>query len=374
METWSQLYNRSKDQIRNKHQGSDKPFEGVVSSVNHFTEQFLVSSHGGQRRVDFPQPLLNYTSWIRGTPDTGLGLFQTFTSDTKTIIPLRYQNPNAEERIKGYTERKNVYRHLQSGEIDINSRGYAQAFFSRRGVLDLRGGVIRSWHDQDQVEFGAKAPTHHFVFHQNRSNVIGDELRMGVIKRPELQSSLDGSGNKSSLVNIFPKINNKFAKEFLFKLQTVDGSPSYLFDIREGHVFDDNGQPGLNTVTGKHNRIDRKYFTNVDSIHRIQLDENGNRITNFPNEATLGEYKKIPKGSQETFIGINEKKSIGNNKIQIIGNNCTLDIKNIYNLNIGKSFNIKVGSTTLTISGSGININTPVPFSVTAPSISFTKL
>lgn len=281
---------------------------------------------GGERSIPLPMPFESNTSWIRAIPENGTPAMCSYRNDTGDLVCINYYSFNPKNKLSGYTGSKNIYRTLKSGEIEINSSGMAQSYYSQRPVLEQRAGVCRTWIDQDRLEIGAKSPLHTKQIYEYKSNQIGDEERFGAVKRPynflfdpnTLQprnpltailaespysrnyfdypfpnftlptgfpspsfaqvTATTANAAAAALIAIGEFKQRVFAKEYLKVLK----NPLYptapnpiLLDIREGQVFDDKGVQTIGP-NGAYIRAKYDYYTPALDSTSFVIDEIGN--------------------------------------------------------------------------------------------------
>ncbi len=342
IETKTQMLRRARLRREDKGQGSAKPYFGFVKEYNAAADTTLVESHGGRRILFNPQPHLGRSAWMRAAPEGGMGTLLITRSDTQEPENLRWWHTDTKLRLQLFRENVNsllsgsgqlisreAFRPLQSGEIDIVSRGGAQLFMGNRPHLDMRAGIMRFTMDQDETEISAKAPIHVRKNHQHKSSEIGDEERFGIVKRPDAGSTID---------KFYPDPDGKrddarvgFAKEHLMRMTNPQLSPPHiLFDTRTGHVIDDTGIPYRLDDSGEKLRARGEYWTPAETSVLMQLDELGNFKIEHPVQATTGGKFILPSGNMiaeiglvdpsdfKRFIGRNEEVDIIADKIQNI--------------------------------------------------------
>jgi len=370
-ETKTQLIRKAKLKTSDKTQGKFAPYFGFVQAYSADSEEVLVDSHGGRRPMAVPQPHLGQSAWMRAAPEGGMGSLMIMRSDAQEPEVMRWWDVDTGQRLRLYRQSienlisgngrvttDEAFRFLESGEIDIQSKGGSAIYMGSRPHMDMRAGIIRLVMDQDEAEFMTKSPLHVRRGHKNKENEIGDEERFGVVRRMRAGSFVDrffpnrdgGAGSK----------NSGFAKEYLMKL--ANGSkeaPESLLDIRMGNVMDDTGSPVSLAETGINLRVDKEYFTTASTSVKNQIDENGNFKIEHPNEATYGGLFVLPTGSMRARIGGNftrnvgrnetaviaadNVESIGNDKTSIIGSNYNLIISNDETKAVARSSNETVG-------------------------------
>ena len=284
---------------------------------------------------------------MRAAPEGGMGTLLVTRSDTQEPENLRWWHTDTKLRLQLFRENvdsllsgegqlisREAFRPLQSGEIDIVSKGGAQIFMGNRPHLDMRAGIMQFTMDQDETEISAKAPIHVRKNHQHKSSEIGDEERYGVVKRPDAGSTIN---------KFYPDPDGKrddervgFAKEHLMRMTNPQLTPPHiLFDTRTGHVIDDTGIPYRLDDSGEKLRARGEYWTPAETSVLMQLDELGNFKIEHPVQATTGGKFVLPSGHMiaeiglvdptdfRRYIGRNEEVDIGVDKIQNVHNNDT---------------------------------------------------
>jgi hypothetical protein len=289
-------------------------FQGLIESSSGENQNARLVYAGGSSAIALPMPFETTDSWIRSIPMSGSSALVTYRRDTGEATFIRYLNDIPDKKITGYKAGNNLYKPLLAGEHEIHSSGLAQSYYSQRPLLEQRGGVIRSWLDQDRAECGQKAPIHTRQLHTNRTNAVGDEERFGVVRRPKklnpVNAALLGDSHSSNFYqypypnfalpggvpNAFAAISETvgtasemaasltgtykirpFAKEYLrviknpmFPLPPIDT----LLDIREGQVFDDDGVQVIGDQ-GTYLRSKREYYTTWGDATKCEIDELG---------------------------------------------------------------------------------------------------
>lgn len=165
-------------------------FQGLVDSASGETQAVKVSFSNGERSVSLPMPFDSTNSWIRSIPESGQQALLAYRSDNRDLVFLRYLDERPDKKVEQYKVNKSVYRPLLPGEHEIHSSGFAQSYYGQRSCLEMRGGVVRSWLDQDRAEAGQKAPLHNRLLWEHKASggsvplfSMGDEERFGVVRR-----------------------------------------------------------------------------------------------------------------------------------------------------------------------------------------------
>ena len=317
-------------------------FQGLIEAASGENQNAQLVYSGGSESIPLPMPFESTDSWIRSIPISGSTALVAYRRDTGAATFLRYLNDSPDKKIAVYSSGGNVYKPLLPGEHEIHSSGMAQSFYGQRPVLEQRGGILRSWLDQDKAESGQKAPLHTRQLHSYRTNDVGDEERFGVVRRPKKLNpanalilgatkssnfykypypdfSLPGgvpaafsliaeavataSEAASALTGTF-KIR-PFAKEYLrvIKNPLSPLPPSVLIDIREGQVFDDDGTQ-VTGDSGAYLRAKYEYYTTLMDSTKCEIDELGNVSWNLSLGATNGWTTSIPLGAWKLDTGL----------------------------------------------------------------------
>jgi hypothetical protein len=311
MEHWQQLRARAAQREQQKRGAVDgQNYLATIAAVNNQSERVTVNYYGGSRTVRLLHPYEGFGAWMRAMPERGQAVLMSERIDTHEPEITRYYStqvvqgsePGSSQsgtsnttnpRIQGYETGQDLYRPLNLGELEIASKGTVQTYYSERSIKDERAGVIKRWLNQDELESGAKSPLHRRVLHFNKSNAIGDEERLGVVKRP------DNSNYKSKFI----KSGTGFAKEWLLSLATGVGSPSKLVDIRAGNVADDKGEFINSGDTGNSLRYLARYYTDNGQNAYFSVDNRGNFVGALPYTASFGGMVKIPSGDLQVQVG-----------------------------------------------------------------------
>jgi hypothetical protein len=372
VETKRQLLRKARLLTQDRLQGQDRPYFGFIKEYNETTDTTLVDSHGGRRKIFNPQPHLGRTAWMRAAPEAGMGTLLITRSDSEEPEHMRYWNTDTQTRLNNF--RSNVehlvggsgqlvsaeaFRPLGEGEIDFSSRGGCHFFMGNRPHIDMRAGIVMLTMDQDEAEFGSKAPLHIRRGYQNKESVIRDEERFGVVRRQDAGSYVDrffpdDKGNRGEEAD-------GFAKEHLIRLTNAQSSlPETLFDLRSGNAIDDEGVPYTLDDTSLNLRVRSEYFTPAGTSVLMQLDESGNFKIEHPAEATVGGNFILPAGTLKARIGLdfardvgrNEQVTVGVDKIQDIGHDDSKVVGNLRTLTVhGEEVRILDLNSTETVGG-----------------------
>lgn len=290
----------------------------LVQGINpELDTMILDSAEGYGRPVPIYHPFLTTDAWIRAIPEKSSGVKTFQGMDNFNDIIQGYYYPNRDKLINNYREKKGVYRPLLPGEIELSSRGLAQTYQSADGRHEIRGGIINSWLDHITLEAGTWSPTHRRLLHNHKaSDLIKDEERIGVVTRPD---------SNDPNITSYPKVDDKFAKEYLRSLDTTDGKK--LVDKREGHVIDDIGAE----VTGSFGnplRVYHRYFNEDQDELDVEIDNQGNIAITLPSGAEDGATFSIPNGSAIIDIKDDLQISAAGNTFKMTEDGIELKAKN----------------------------------------------
>jgi len=317
-------------------------FQGVIDSSSGENQNARLVYAGGGSSIPLPMPFESSTSWIRSIPTSGSAALVAYRRDTGDATFIRYLNDMPDKKLASYQSGDNVYRPLLPGEHEIHSSGFAQSFYGQRPVLEHRGGIIRSWLDQDRAECGQKAPIHTRQLHTHRTNELGDEERFGVVRRAKklnIANALLQGAKKSSNFYEYPypdfslpggvpaafsllaetvgaaseaaaaltgtfKIR-PFAKEYvrIIKNPLFPLPPEKHIDIREGQVFDDDGKQ-VTGDSGAYLRAKYEYYTTLMDATKCEIDELGNVAWSLSLAATNGWTTNVPFGAWKLDTGL----------------------------------------------------------------------
>lgn len=361
MTNWLQESLDEEEREGNLFKALEKPFGMVVESVSADTELAKFSFFGNSDRViAITHPFVSTGSWIRAVPERGTSYVGSFRSDEGNPQPLTTFQRGASRRIQAFKGEETLvgealetltgevqpgtglYRPLAPGEIEVSSRGAGQAFFPRRPKVELRGGVIERWADQDRLTVGDRAPTHQKQYLQYVSGELGDESRDGVAYRFKpagfsAASFLGIGGDFSTWEITYPRVRGEFAAEYFKNMKNpANEAPAVLFTLHKGHVLDDQGEQVLQTVSQVPLRSLEEYFANDDSSTRYEVDEKGNiyvstataAIEGYELNVSQGNYiKTVQLDETVTILGAREH-AVEESAVYRIGDNFTMTVAN----------------------------------------------
>lgn len=344
MVDWRQIHSQTQarhNQLSGNNAKKGGLFTSFIDACSSSTQTATLIYAGGQRSIPIPMPFDSTDSWIRSIPEAGATAILGYRSDTEDTVFLTYENSSPANRLEAYANGTGLYRPLNPGEHEIHSTGLAQSYYCSRPILEQRAGVIRSWLDEDKVEMGGFAPLHTRQIWEHVSNEIGDEERLGAVKRPlnfltaNPATAVLAQSPTSYIFSTFPYPDysiptglgatpagvgliteataeatlaalqavgefeqRTFAKEYLLVINNpLYPTPpnEYLIDFREGQVFDDDGVQTVGSH-GAYLRSSRQYFTTADDATSIEIDEVGNIDWTASLVATAGFTASFPAG------------------------------------------------------------------------------
>lgn len=336
MDSFIQQQNRLRRRRKQKsvEMTTGAPFLGIVAGDHEAeNERVKVSYYAGQRSLTTLHPYTGTDSWIRVGAESGIPVVLAQRPDANTPEILKYSYRRPVDRIKAYQSGIGLYRPLLPGEIEVHSRGLAQTYYSQRPRLEQRGGLVKAWLDQDDIEAGIRAPLHVRQLHLQRGGSLGDEERFGVVQRPA-ESGITVSKVWKKYVRaervIEPTLATNFAtaaatagviaepgpwaKEHTRILSTGAAYPAKLLDVREGDVIDDFGDVMRMSVTGKPLRLKAEWFCDdaTGGVFFVGIDASGNFSVQAPDAATAGGQITIPQGDLLVTVGANHGVNVQN--------------------------------------------------------------
>lgn len=369
-DTFIQQQNRLRQRRKQKNLDFAKGavFLGVVT-IDHDgnDEKVGVSYHAGQATMQTLHPYLGADSWIRTGAEAGQPVLAAQRPDSEAPELLAYLGQDNHLRVEGYNAGVGLYRPLAPGEIEVHSKGVAQSHYSRRPVLEQRGGIIRSWLDQDRLESGARSPTHVRHLHGKLCDRMGDEERFGVVTRPT--SPTDTKYVRSGRI-IDPIFGANFigsalaagivaepgpwAKEHTRILLTGALQPEKLIDIREGDVIDDSGEVMNLSKSGKPLRFKGEWFTEglLGGAFYVGIDRDGNFSIAAPDDASAGGDIAVPAGDLTFQLGANHSVQVQTDyTLATAEGTVTIDAQTGYTLTVADGSIAFAPSATLDVGG-----------------------
>lgn len=277
------MWNRNlgKPKMGSKAPAVGTAFSGIIKSVDSLNETVKPVHHGGESKASsaaVKHPYVGPTSWIRVMPEAGTTVTVYEQQDTRNMELAGYVAQPG--RVENYVQQKSgtTYRKLDEGEIEIQSSGLAQAHFSRRGDLSLRGGLVWLHLRNSRMEIEQRAPLHRRSQHLQAYDTLGAEERFGSVQRP-------GLINKAAALWI-PK-----TFEYYRALGTSRPNiPGPMVLVHEGDVLDESGLPILASgpIPGTPLRGKYQWATEAGENLTVEIDVLGNLNVTLPASALGG--------------------------------------------------------------------------------------
>jgi hypothetical protein len=345
-------------------------FQGVITGDHDINEEKVgVAYYAGQRKLPTLHPYLGSDSWIRTGAEGGQPVLAAQRPDSAAPELLAYAPKEQDVRTETYKSGVGLYRPINPGEIEIHSKGTAQTFYSQRPLLEQRGGLIRNWLDQDNLESGSRSPIHVRHLHLKRSGEVGDEERFGVVSRPDGSSRIArkyvradrvidpilGAGFVASAVTAGVVAEpGPWAKEYTRVIRSGAIFPEKLVDHREGDVIDDAGDPVNLTSSGKPLRMKAEYFADslFGGVFFVGIDQDGNFSVAAPDEASVGGDVTIPAGDLLVTIGASHTVQVQTDySLATAAGTMTLDAQTGFALTVNDGSITFAPSNTLDVGG-----------------------
>lgn len=242
-----------------------KPYFGYIVTNNPHEEELQL---GGAMATRVPtlHPYIGVDSWIRVSPNAATGVIVSSRDDTANVTMISYDTGISKSRFDRYNKYQNLYRPLDSGEIEIVSTGKSYTWWGNESYI-CGSGMVSMIMDKKDLTITTRSALHKTHLHDN--TIDSAQLsKFGVVIR-----------NKKPIKKTNTEI---FAKEF-----------GILFDdikLLMGDIFDDEG----NVV-----KYDNKELI-LDSLlgkGMFKLDKEGNALIQLKNRTITGNtfYDKLTK-------------------------------------------------------------------------------
>lgn len=255
------------------------PFHGRVEAVNPQDETAAIEGFHGSGLSGKPvtHPYLGMNSWIRVMPEPGTGVLAAFRHDTEAPYIQNYHHETAGRVQKYLNEDVGLYRDLNPGELHLKSSGHAEAFFSDRGDLDLRGGLSRLSIRNSDMEIEQKTVLHRRSLRHASHLSLGHEERFGAVRRKGL---------------VVPAASRWMpnAEEYYRSLGTLrpNVGGGVLAEHHEGDLFDSEGLPMTGGPINSPMRAYHRYGTEAGSALSVEIDVAGSVLVEMPETAVGG--------------------------------------------------------------------------------------
>ena len=285
----------------------------VITAVALDAETMTINEYGD---MPIPQAAVFGSSWFRSAPTAGQGVKLVRDTKRQKYEAVGYETPrDTQQKLEDYRNKKGLYRPLRQGEHEIVSSSGAVSFWGSQPFKEDRVGPLRATLDGIKLESSTKAPTHTMKLHASRTDVIGDEIRFGIVKRPTAANT-EAYALKAPLSIPLMDMYH-YGKEFLMNIKD-DMSNSPLIDVRCGDVFDDQLLPGFPFALpkmGDNNlplRSWSRYYVTIepatipvpDQYTEVQVDCLGNMSVNLSKLSILGYALNVPLGKIAMSCGL----------------------------------------------------------------------
>lgn len=342
METLIQSASRQAERDFQNRQGLIGPFEGLIEEIVS-REDTVGISYGPtrNRRMPIQHPFIGSNSWIRSVPDIGSRVLMQNRFDTGQAEVFKTLPIGSLDRATSYFDQQSTYRELNPGEHDIASQGFGSIYLNRRGGIDMFAGAgVNRRMQRDNLEIIEQAPTHREQLFLWSPGTIGDEQRLGIVKRW-----------KTPIEEFFVQSDENFLSEHFLQILNPSGAqPTVLLRRTEGHVYDDAGLAIRQFSTQNNLRHQEFLYTDTDEFKRYEVDVNGNSLEVFPSVATIGKEVRIPNGSYTAQIGVDRDMTINRDERVIVGQNIQYTVGRDVSYNVTRDFNIVAGINSFTMS------------------------
>jgi len=342
METSIQQASREQMHAYREQQGKSGAFEAEVVSVQGTRDTMgLAFGPTPERSMPIQHPFTGTTSWIRSVPEAGSKYLLQNRFDTGQPEAIKSLPIIPGQRSDDYLAGFNLYRSLSSGEHDMVSSGAAAVYWGRRGHLDMRSGSnVKNQLSRDNQHTLVAAPTHKRELLFQKVGEMGDEERLGIVKR--WTTAID---------EIYPQdANKKFQAEHYIQLKNPAGSgPSVLLRHIDGQVYADDGTLSKHFTTALPLRSQRLWYTTTDDFVRQEIDQNGNMLTILPTTATVGHEMMIPQGNFRLDVGVDRDVTIGRDDKATVTGDVDYTIQGAMGYTVTKSINFTAGGNALTM-------------------------
>lgn len=333
METLIQSASRTSEREYLNQQGLKGPFEGQIVEVIGREDAVGVSYGPTQnRRMPIQHPFVGAGSWIRSAPDVGSRVLMQNRYDTGQAEILKTLPIGPFERANSYFNQQSTYRELNPGEHDIAALGFGSIYLNRRGGIDQFSGTgISRQTSQDQLDIRDQAPTQIKQLLNWSPGELGDEFRLGIVKRWE-----------TAVEEKYVQQEENFLSEHYLKMLNPSGQqPAVLLERTEGHVVDDAGAFIKQFSTQNNLRHRTVLYTDTDEQHIYEIDVQGNALEIFPSVATIGKETRIPNGSYIAQIGVDRDMTIQRDEKVIVGQNIQYTVGRSVNYQITNDLTVE---------------------------------
>lgn len=257
------------------------PLRAVIRQVLPDLESVEVqlALEPGASRLRVRHPYVGPNSWIRVMPEAGTEVLTIQRGDDYLNEIVSYYSYSPGGDVSDYKKGNQLYRPLNSGEIELISSGRAYLFLGEGGDVETRGGTIRHELLQSRLELRSVAPTYVKKLHSSPPYLLANEERFGVVKRPDLVFK-----NSMQQFVKLPAPATEFAVEYSRWLNNKAGMP--LVELQEGSVVDSLGAFTKQSSTNKDLRYHKKVYHKYAGYLVHQVDEELNVLISNTSTAT----------------------------------------------------------------------------------------
>lgn len=256
----------------------DLPQRGVISTVTPEMESVTtdLAHYSGAPQMVIRHPYFGVNSWIRVMPEPGTAVLTQNRGDQRKQEIWGYISNNVPRLLRAAKTGKQIlFRQLNQGDIEIQSKGRAYTHWGTSGELVQRGGMIEQCLSQKDLELSSIAPTHKRRLALHSASTVAHEERFGVVKRPDPDNP--NSGQKYVKTS-----SGAFAHEYSRFLNAPPGEDvseegRVLSSTQEGHVIDLNAKIKKSDGPNRDLRYERMlqgHLVGPKMKHQVDVDLN----------------------------------------------------------------------------------------------------
>jgi hypothetical protein len=376
--------NMQRSEQEHKKQRRSPSVSARVQSVNGDNETMLLDT--GSEQTQIAHPFVSGKAWRRSMPSIGTRCTVSYNETLQRYEFVSYapETATTAKMLSDYRERKSLYRPLLEGEHEDVSSGGVTEFMGSRAVKSGRAGAVRWHYDSDKLEAMVQAPTHVTKGHKSRSDMIQDEKRFGVVKRPV--------SNADSMYLLAAPLSNPatgsytYTYEDMTKLSNDNNAP--LIDFRSGEVYEDVPDvmtpfalPLLGSRTNLpvraryrfHNTIEPGGLKAPNQYTDVEIDSLGNLDVILSKLAVLGAKLKIPTGPLSVDVG-QSIELIAKMGLELRSQLMGIKLQALQNIELKATQNISLSSTADTSIDAVKNVNINSKLGTTLSSDAATKV
>lgn len=338
--------NRSTYDRRLNEQGLKGSFEAEVVSVTSTRDEMGMSfGPASERRMPIQHPFNGSNSWIRSTPEVGTRFLLNNRADSGQPEAMKSLPNSPSERTEAYLSGQNPYRTLLPGEHDIFSSGFAATYYGYRGHLDSRSGAsVKDQLSRDSMEATRSAPTHRTSLLGWVPGELGDESRVGIVKRW-----------RDAATEFYPRVNGAFQAERYAQLKNpAQQGPVVLFDRVEGQVYGADGQIERHSKTGLPLRHRARWYATTDDPVTVEIDQAGNYLLEIPQSAGVGYHLIVSNSDHQTDVGRDRSATVGRDDQQVVRGDQSVIVRGLQNVKVQGVMSLTGQAGYQIVAGSGM--------------------